>query len=617
MKKLINSKWLVLMFSVLLILSFSGCSDSGDNASTSSESGDLVISLTDAPGDFANYTVDVQSLTLTKANGAVVDTLPITTRVDFSQYTEMTEFLTAATVPAGVYTSATLTLNYENADIWVENESGENVQVATIVDEDGNSMTVMEVTVQLANANKLLIAPGIPAHLSLDFDLKASNTVSFDEGGIPTVTVEPSLIAEIEPEAVKIYRVRGPLKEVNVNEDYLRVIIRPFFHTLTGKNENFGSLKVTVSDDTVYDINGESYQGQDGLAVMDELTELTAVVAIGELKFQPLRFEASEVRAGSSVAGGNMDVVTGNVISRNGDEVTVKGATLIRSDGSVVFNDKVVVQLGENTVVKKQLSVDTFSIDDISVGQRISIFGTLTDENETQLEMDSTEGFARMLLTTVRGNVVDTDATNLTAQLTMGLQSIDNRNIGLFDFSGTGTSEENDANPDNYEVNTSTLNISGLAAGNPIKARGFIQPYAQAPADFNAHTIINVQNIRAFMKVKWHPPTAEAFTSISSAGLELNLEDASLFHHLGRGRVVVNLKNLAVTPVIMPTADGNGLYSITWRGTVQVHTNFANFTEDLTERLEGGRKVNKLFATGSFDDASATLTSNNMLIKLQ
>ncbi len=93
------------MFLIVLFILLSGCSGSD---SLDSESGDVVIGLTDAKGGYATYTVDVLSLTLTKSNGVVVETLPLNTRVDFAQYTELTEFLTAATVPGGVYTKASI-----------------------------------------------------------------------------------------------------------------------------------------------------------------------------------------------------------------------------------------------------------------------------------------------------------------------------------------------------------------------------------------------------------------------------------------------------------------------------------------------------------------------------
>ena len=51
----------------------------------------------------------------------------------------------------------------------------------------------------------------------------------------------------------------------------------------------------------------------------------TATVVLGDLKFNPRRFVAREVYAGSSVAGGEQDVVTGNVIRRDGNTLTIKG----------------------------------------------------------------------------------------------------------------------------------------------------------------------------------------------------------------------------------------------------------------------------------------------------
>lgn len=590
--------------------------DGGSNDGTS-ETGELVISLTDAAGDFLSYTVDVLSLTLTKANGAVVNTLPLTTRVDFAQYTEMTEFLTASTVPCGVYTKATLVLDYQNADIWVQDSNGNSVQVNTIQDENGDPITTLAVSVHLEDTKSLHIAPGIPAHLTLDFDLSASNSVEFDDNGSPILTVEPTLQADLDPEAPKIHRVRGPLKEVDIDDSSFRVIIRPFCHHLRGNDERFGTLKVTTDDNTVYDINGQMYKGRDGLLAMDELTPLTAVVAIGDLKFRPYRFEAREVRAGSSVPGGTMDVVTGNVISRDGDTITVKGATLIRDDGSSIFNDRVTVQLGEDTVVSRQLSIDTFDIGDISVGQRIMVFGTLTNSDVSQLEMDATEGYARMLLTTLRGTVVETYPSDMTAQLVVDLRSIDVRRIGIFDFRGTGVDTENDADPVNYQINTSTLDISSLSSNTPVKVRGFVRPFGEAPADFSAHTIISVSNMKSFMKVKWHPPATDAFESLSAEEMVLNMERATLFHHVGRGRVVIDLKDLSETPSIRPKEGGQGIYLIIWRGTVQLHTTFENFVNDLAERMADSRAVNKIFATGSFDDETATLTADFIQVKLQ
>ena len=215
-----------------------------------------------------------------------------------------------------------------------------------------------------------------------------------------------------------------------------------------------------------------------------------------------------------------MDAVSGNVIKRAGNVLTVKGATLIRAGGSAVFNDSVSIQLGDGTTVHRQLSADSFSIADISVGQRITVFGTLTNETATQLEMDASNGSVRLLLTTVRGKVV----TNANDPLVINLQSIDSRRVGLFDFAGTGMTPEQDADPAAYEVGIGTLDTSFLMQESPVKVIGFTRPFGQAPADFQAQTIVDVADINANLAIDWLPATTNPFTDISSEALTLNLE---------------------------------------------------------------------------------------------
>ena len=51
----------------------------GPQGCSTSSCGSAVVTLTDAPGDFASYTVDVASLTLTRIDGTVVETLRVLT----------------------------------------------------------------------------------------------------------------------------------------------------------------------------------------------------------------------------------------------------------------------------------------------------------------------------------------------------------------------------------------------------------------------------------------------------------------------------------------------------------------------------------------------------------
>lgn len=600
---------LTLSLFIAAIVGLIGC-DIGINDGDEMESdGQIVIGLTDDEGDFINYTVDVVHLTLTKASGTVVHTLPVSTRVDFAQYTEMTEFLTAATVPAGVYTQATLLLDYQEAEIWVEDSNGDAVEVESILDGDGNPITTLEVSVRLEGRNALLIVPGVPAHLTLDFNLNASNRVEFDPSGSPTLTVEPFLLAEVNPEAPKIHRLRGPLKDVDVTAGTFEVIIRPFFHIISDDDNLFGTLEVVTDDDTLYEIDEESYYGQAGLSALDNMPALTAVIVIGDLKFQPTRFEARHVYAGSSVPGGTLDVVSGNVISRTGNALTVKGATLIRSGGSVVFNDTVTVQVGLDTVVRRQLSFDEYDSDDISIGQRVMIFGTL---NIDETELDATQGYARLQLTTLRGQALDAGP----PWFVIDLHAIDLRRVNIFDFTGTGIIPENDADPSNYEIDAGALDVSSLSAGTPVKVRGFVNRFGQAPEDFDAWTIVDVSNARSHLAVNWVPSSADAFESLSSDNLILNLEGVGLFHHLHRAGVVIDLTGLISSPVIQPREGGEGLFVISQDGTFQVFFTFSSFVTELEDRLTDGGTVKGVFAEGHFDDSTATLTARYIVIRM-
>jgi hypothetical protein len=598
----------------LMLSGVYGCGGGDDTASQDSDQGEVAVSLTDAPGDFSAYTVDVLSLTLTKANGTQVSTLPLATRIDFSQYTEMTEFLTAASVPSGAYVAATLTLDYTNADIWVEDELGNAVQVTpgNIVDENGDPVTVLEMTVQLEDRNRLTIAPGIPAHLLLDFDLNATHRVNLDDPAAPVVTVDPLLIANVNRMPQKLHRIRGALNEVSLDQSSFSLFLRPFFCPLSGNHRLFGARTVVTDGATLYDINGEQYTGQAGLEAMAALNPLTAVIAIGDLKFHPLRFQAREVYAGTSVPGGTLDVVQGNVIGRSGDTLTVKGATLIRGESSVMFNDEVTITVSEATIVTRQLSTEpigTYGKDDISVGQRVLVFGTLTQAGENPvLDAGSAESFVRMLLTTVRGTATAVDdAADL---LTVDLQSLDHRSVDLFDFSGTN------ADPANYLIHTGTLDLAPVAIDAPVKVRGFVQPFGAAPPDFNAQTIVCVTDLPALMKVRWDPPTDAAFEQVAAEGLTLNLEGAELFHHIFRGWVATDLTQLEQPISVVPRTDGQGIFMLKYAdGSFQLFLEFSAFAEALTADLGENLLVRKLHATGEFDEAGALLTAGFVEVK--
>ena len=584
-----------------------GCSSNSDS------SGEVVIGLTDAEGDFASYTVDVQSLTLTRQDGVVVETLPLNTRVDFAQYTELTEFLTAATVPAGVYVEASMVLDYSSADIQVEDAMGNVVPVpiGNIVDLDGNPVTTLAMSVQLEDRDKLVIAPGLPAHMTLDFDLKASNSADFS-GSEVVLTVEPFLVADVELDEPKPHRIRGPLDTVDEPAQQFTLILRPFHHPMQD-DRRFGQLTVQASDDTVYEIDGVNYNGIDGIAQMATLPRLTAVIAIGELQRVETRrvFVANEVYAGSSVPGGDQDVATGMVVARNGNTLTLKGASLNRGGGNVSYNDEVTVELASTTKVTKQLDNGMHDISEISVGQRLTVFGDISVDPAGNVTLDASNGLARMHLTTLRGTVAQQDS-----PLAVDLQSIGHRSASIFDFAGTGVNAGNDADVDFYEINTGALDLSNVDLAEPIKVRGFPRAFGMAPEDFDAQSLMLIGDAKALMMVNWMPASLTAITEVSDSGITLDLSGAGRFHHVSRAGVITDLSTLVGPVMLQPNATGSGVFVLIKPLRAQVFTSYTDFARELASEL-GVRAVRSLQVVGRFDDSTASMTIRGMRIRLR
>jgi len=617
-----QSGWQLMLLFVFLAMIFSitsGC-DNSNSTEDVAGNGEVIIGLTDAEGDPATYTVDVLSLTLTKNNGVVVETLPLNTRVDFAQYTELTEFLTAATIPNGVYTKASMVLDYSNADIQVENASGKIVAVTSILDIDGNAIDTLEVSVQLEDRDKLVIAPGIPAHITLDFDLKASNRVDFS-GVEPVLTVAPFLVADVELENPKPHRLRGPLASVDVINESFKLIVRPFRHVLAEDKRRFGSLNVHVEIDTVYEINGISFSGLAGLEELAAQEKFTAVIVLGELKRINDRraFVAKQVYAGSSVPNGELDVVSGHVIARNGNTLLLKGATLLRTDGSAVFNDTVSIELADTTLVKKQLSTAEHSISEISVGQRLTVFGEIIGDAVSAdvvsgVTMDATNGKARMLLTTVNGSIVQVDS-----PLAVEVNNIGRRTVSLFDFSGTGVDASNDADASFYEINTSTLDLSGLVANEPVKVKGFVRDFGLAPEDFDAQTLVLVSNANALMAVNWEPASNTAISEMSDTSITLDLTGAGRFHHVVRLGVLTDLHGFTQSPVIVPNTSAKGVFVIVGKQSraAQVFLNFKPFSEALARHLNNSENIKTIKVKGRFNDDNVTMTVRGLRVVLR
>lgn len=589
-----------------------GCGGSAGNnsAGTETETGDLLITLTDVEGDFLTYTVDVVSITLERSDGLIVETLPNTAQLDFTQYVDLTELFTAVQVPTGRYVGGSITLDYTGADIQVEVAG--IATPAGIVDEDGNVLGLYTLDVQLENGSPLVIAPGHPALLSVDFDLDASHSIDTLQSP-PLVTATPFLVADIAPVGEKDLRVRGPLVAVNVDASNYAVKLRPW-HRRTG---DFGLVTVHTTDATEFDIHGVVHTGAEGLSALALLDAGTPTVARGTLDVEARSFSAELVLAGDSVPGAGFDAVLGHVIARDGDVITVHGATIVSESGGAVFNDDVEITVGPDTVVTKRGELGTnLGTAAISVGQRLGVLGKITSDPAIPgMTMDATRGRVRLKLTHLSG----TANTIIPTLLTMNLQMIGRRSINQFDFAGTGISADLDADPADYEAATGNLTLATITTGTPVRVIGFTQEFGAAPPDFDATTVVNLTDAHARLGIGWAESGATApFLSIGTDGLVPDLANSELGErpHIKIGGVIIDLTELESAPTITGVDEGRRRFAILQGRRVQMFRNFDAFVETLSIRLDGVTTAKGLHALGRYDADTNTLTARSIYVHL-
>lgn len=599
-RKNLRETWrgLALLCTAAALLGCGGGGSGGSSATSvaSADNGQVTIALRDAAGDFLSYAVDVKSLRLERANGDVVETVPLTTRVDFSAVADLTEFLTVATVPAGTYSRIVMNLDFTNAQIMVQGNDGAELPVVP-VDSNGNALTTLAVVIELPDTEPVRIVRGIPAAVTLDFDLDASNTVDLTTQPA-MVTVQPFLSVIPQLEEDRDHRVRGVLASADVGASTVTLDVRPF-HLRQGE---FGEVTFATNDQTHFEVNGSALTGADGLAALTALAKGTPVVANGSVSSRTLT--ASTVLAGSSVPWASADVVNGVVTARSGNSLTVKGADFDFSDGTHGFRGAVTVLVGDETRVTSLDSESTTrNKDSISVGQRIIAFGKMSDAST----LDATAGRVRMEITRLTGSVVQL------SPLAVNLVELGGLRPGAFDFSGTGTSASTNAKPQTYLVDTSTLSLAGVETNDLIKVRGLVHAFGAAPPAFDATTVIDVDTdaVGAWFWASWREGggSAEPFTTVSQDGLDVDLADAR--HSLNLLGIPRGALGGSDHIALSGPTTARGIYMVTVRGGSEVHLfrDFAGLTPELSDQLAAGNRLVQINAIGRYNATALELTS--------
>jgi hypothetical protein len=601
------------------------------------------VTLSDTPGDFSSYTVNVDSVTLTgKANGVITAVATVET-VDFTKLKNISELWSSASIPNDTYTAATIVLDYTSANIAVM-VNGVPVK-ATVMDTTGAPVTTQTINVTLDPANPLIITPTYAStsaqRVAIDLNLAASNVVNTGVSP-PTVTVKPFMTVATSAPDTKPVRVRGPLINSSANVGTYTVYVRPFFDEVN----SLGSLSLFNTANTVYQINGTTYVGAPGLTVLSQLSAGTTMTA-AYTTYKPTAtpsttagiFTPTYVVAGSTLEDFYTQGLEGDVIARSGNTLTLQGSTLQLNDGTSSYNEaNAVVLLGPSTIVTAEDNTTLTGLDynSVSVGQHIIARGIYSLPASLVVTLDATgasstnTGSVRIQSTELWGSLVSSAA----GSLVLNLQTIENWPVSSYDFTGNGA---NAVVPASYAVNTGSLAVpTGTVAPAPLWIDGFSAPFGSAPPDFDAFAINTEVSVPARLLVDWTSAgTTAPFATLAATGLTIDLSNANYSAGAIRiGSESIDLKSLAASPQIIPVpspptgtpgAAGTaglpavflplfaiGNLSAAGTTSITVYNTFATFVAQLPASLVAATPALHFVATGVYDRVGNTFTASSI-----
>lgn len=600
------------------------------------------LSTTDDAGQFSGYIVTIDSVVLVGKTVGEVSAIAVPEVVDLTKLTNLEELWSTASLPVDTYTAAIITIDYTNAQISVMVNGAPTA--ASVLDPSGALLTAVTLTVNFDQNNQLTLQPTFATsnaeRMVFNWDLSATNTIDFTTSP-PTVHAKPFISISTTTPDTKLIRVRGALINSSVNTGTYSVVVRPFFDEVN----SLGTDTLFNDANTIYTLGGVTYVGPSGLAQLSQ-TSAGSTETAAFATFEPTTTPAVGVNAGIFhskyvVAGGTLEDfftygLEGDVTARNGNTLTLHGATLFANAAQLVQFEKQdsFVILGPATLVTADgvSTLGPLNSSSISVGQHITARGLFSETAASVVTLDSTgasatdTGSVRLQSTEAFGSLLSSAA----GSLTMSLQSINNWPASIYNFAGNGASAAQDPVPANYQVDTGALTLPTFAAGDPVWADGFSSPFGSAPPDFLAQSVSAEASVAATMVVSWTGTgTAAPFSVLSATSLTIDLANAAFASgQLRIGAESVDMTTLPASPSIVPAVAapaanglplfapvfsvGPGAITETAITPIQSFNGFADFVSQLTTTFATPTPTTKLVARGFYDRASNVFTASSI-----
>lgn len=563
----------------------------------------VTLALTDAASDeLASFTVQLDAVQLVRPGGALVGVLPSPVTVDLLTLEDVSQVLNVVNVPPGLYSGASVSLDFSAAEAWLVGES----TPATILDGDGNPLAgSVQLPVSIGNA--LSAVAGRNRVLELDFDLDQSVLV---DAGSNAVFVEPVLVVRVDRNDPKELVVAGVVQSVDQPGGTIAVELQ----TLAGQPVR--DLVVAVGPQTVYQVDGVPALGASGLSALAGAGPGTWLQCYGAVDPNAARLDAAYVEAGSGTYNGGSDIVEGFVVGRVGGAgadpiLTVLGHSNDATHTSFFFNTSFTVgaSFADTRVVRRGLS-PAFDTDDVNVGQRVRVFGDL---NGFTLDASAPQAVIRLQPTRVLGFANGAPAGST---LALDVERVAFRDASAFAWSEGGTTP---ADPDDLQADVAGLASGlGIVGGTAVALDGWFSAVDDAGADFVATSVVNRDLAPSLLVVHDRSGGLSVTPTVSASAITLALQgspDAGEFALIDRGFVGATSLPTSPDPSITP-ASGLGLYFLRDRttGVVSLQLDFGAFAAALDLLLAQGAVLYNLGAIGTYDPPTNAMESGFVIV---
>ena len=424
------------------------------------------VTLTDEPSDYTSYVVTIDSVTFTRNDGAVVTAVGTPEIVDLTQVHNIAELWSSGAIPEGTYVSATITVDYTSAAISVLRNGVPTT--ATVLDYTTHTApTTYAVTVNFDPHDQPTItgtyASTSALLLAIDFNLAASGWVAQSKDG-PVVYVQPFFTIGHLPDDTKLIRSsRTPHQfEAPMSARTPCTSGRSTTRQTTSGRSRCSASR-TPSTRSMVSLTS-AVRGSQHCRVLSAGTTMTAGYTTFQPDFNPLnsayagRFNLAYVVAGSTLEDIYTNGITGEVIARDGNTLTLQGSTVIlTSDDTFAYEvADTQVLLGPGTIVTADdnSALTDLNSDAVAVGQRHHRARHLQPLDRRHGQLDSTgtssdnTGSVRLISTELWGSAGLLGR----RQSEMDLQTIDDFPVSLFKFAGNGSTAAQNPVPATFSV---------------------------------------------------------------------------------------------------------------------------------------------------------------------